>query len=488
MSLADRVLSGALWTFLGAAFKHGARIGLVAVLARLITPAQHGVFVQATIVVGFVQMFVQLGVSYALVQRQDLEPRHEQVALLIALTSGVLGSALLALCATWWLSSANALPYQVLAGALVIRVLAGVPRALLERELQLRTIATIESVAYLCGNGLVTIVLALLGFGFWSLLLGHVAATLLETLLFFRARPTAFSTAWHPKHARDLLAYGTSFTLTRAANYVALQGDAAIIAYAVGPTAASYYSRAYSIMALPASILDAMDATLFPAFAKLQNEPKQLREGYIASLSLVLLVMVPSSALLWIGAPDLVEVLLGPNWKPVNPLLRILAIAVLFRVGYKIPATLARAIGRMDVLLASQLIYAVNIVVGTLIGAHWGVTGATVAVAAVLAVQFVISVLWANRVLELSLSGLLRTAGHSLVCGGLIAAAAAGAVHAARSLQLPSVVRLGAMGLASVVVCAALVRINGGKMLGPDGVRIWQRLRAKFAARAAPAA
>lgn len=487
MSLGDRVLSGALWSFLGAAFKHGARIGIVAVLARLVTPAQHGIFVQATVVVGFVQMFAQLGVSYALVQRQELEPRHEQVALLIALISGLLGSVLLAVCATWWLSGADALPYQVLAGALVIRVLAGVPRALLERELQLRTIATIESASYLCGNGLVTIVLAVLGFGFWALLLGHVAAALVETLLFFRARPTLFSIVWHPAHARHLLAYGTSFTLTRAANYVALQGDAAIIAYAVGPAAASYYSRAYSIMALPASFVDAMDASLFPAFAKLQNEPKQLRDGYVASLSLVLLVMVPSSALLWIGAPDLVEMLLGPNWKPVIPLLQVLAVAVLFRVGYKIPVTLARAIGRMDILLASQLIYAVNIVIGTLVGARWGVAGATVAVAIVLAVQFVISVLWANQVLELGFGGLLRTASHSLVCGSLIAAAAAGAVHATRALQLPSVVRLAAMGLASLVVCAALLGINGGKMLGPDGVRVWQRLRAKFARRAAPA-
>ncbi|MBW2330740.1 MAG: hypothetical protein JRF30_07410, partial [Deltaproteobacteria bacterium] len=60
--------------------------------------------------------------------------------------------------------------------------------------------------------------------------------------------------------------------------------------------------------------------------------------------------------------------------------LRILALGVLFRTGYKISDSLARALGAVYRRAWRQAIYASMVVFGTILGAKWGLTGVGVAV------------------------------------------------------------------------------------------------------------
>ena len=137
-----------------------------------------------------------------------------------------------------------------------------------------------------------------------------------------------------------------------------------------------YYSRAYQLVAMPAMLLgQMMDRVLFPVMASFQHARARLAEAYRRGISLVATVMAPLSVLIVMLAPEIVRVLLGPDWGPVVAPLRVLALGLVCRTGYKISDSLARSVGTVYKRAWRQAIYAALVVTGALVGRRWGITG-----------------------------------------------------------------------------------------------------------------
>ena len=96
-SLTHRTLSGILWTAWGRIAQITLQTAVLAVLARLLTPADFGVVSAALVVIGFSTITSQIGLGPALVQRRDLEQRHTDTAFVASVALGLL------LGATVWL-------------------------------------------------------------------------------------------------------------------------------------------------------------------------------------------------------------------------------------------------------------------------------------------------------------------------------------------------------------------------------------------------
>src|SRR5688572_32962820 len=95
--LTERTLTGFLWMITGSGIQVGLKIGVLAVLARLITPREFGIVSMAIIAVDFSKMFSQMGVGPAIVQRKELENRHLTTGLTLSLMMGLFFAALLVL-------------------------------------------------------------------------------------------------------------------------------------------------------------------------------------------------------------------------------------------------------------------------------------------------------------------------------------------------------------------------------------------------------
>src|SRR5690606_3156614 len=74
--LTERTFTGFLWMMAGSGVQAGVKIGVLAALARLVSPADFGVVGVAVIAVEFPKMFAHMGVGRAIVQRKTLENRH----------------------------------------------------------------------------------------------------------------------------------------------------------------------------------------------------------------------------------------------------------------------------------------------------------------------------------------------------------------------------------------------------------------------------
>src|SRR5439155_1126465 len=190
----------------------------------------------------------------------------------------------------------------------------------------------------------VGVVLALLGAGVLALVTAQMAQTALYTIILVVTRPPALRLLPDRAALGELMYYGGGFTVSKIANYFALQVDNLVVGRWLGAAALGFYGRAYELMAGPPHLLgDAVDRVLFPAMASIQTDTRRLAEAYRRGVALMGLIMLPASLVLFIVAPELILAMLGPRWTAVVTPFQILALGMFLRTSYRISDVTARA-------------------------------------------------------------------------------------------------------------------------------------------------
>lgn len=460
---------GFVWSFGGGVGQAVLSITSIVLLSRLLTPAQFGAAAAASLVVGLAAVVSQVGVGPALVQRKDLD--DDEVAAAFAF-SAVL-SALLALGLYLLAPLFNrvvGLPpdsslLELLSVSLLLLGLAAVPTGLLQRQLRFRAMTAVDLLAAGPGAIGVSLVLAVLGFGAYALVWGAVASALVTALGYgLLARPplprSGPRAIW--RSVRPLLGFGSAYSVSQLGNWLALNADNLVTANLLGPGPLGLYSRAYRLLAEPANVIGgAADKVLFPALAKVRSDQARLRSAYLRATSLVALVAGPASVLLFVLAPELVAVLMGPRWSDVVAPLQVLALVLVPRASYKISGSLTRATGAVVGGAWRQWLYAAEVLVGCTIGARWGVTGVAVGASVAIVLHFLVMLRFSARISP----GLVRAVLVLYVRKHLpvvlvVVAATWGSASLLRGADVPllTLVVAGATGTLSAVATVALLR------------------------------
>jgi PST family polysaccharide transporter len=480
-SMTNRTLSGLFWMALATGANVFALLLVLVVLARLLTPADFGLAAAALMVMGFSAIFSELGIGPAVVQRPELRTAHLRSGFTLSLVLGVLIALLIwaaapAVAGFFRLDGLTPI-IRVLAVAFPVQSLGVIADSLLQRELRFRCLALLEVVAVVVGYGGVGITLAALGFGVWALVGAHLAQMVLKTVLLLLVRPHPAAPQLDRRACGELLYFGGGFTASRFSNYLAGQGEHLVIGRWLGAVALGVYGRAYQLMAAPAVLFgNVLDRVLFPAMVHLQDQPKRLADAYRRGSALIALVIFPVSAVLVVLAPEVVEVLLGPEWQAVTLPLQILGVGMLFRTGCKISDSLVRATGAVYRRTWRQTAYAVAVIAGAWVGQRWGVEGVAVAVLVTLALNFFLMAqlgLWL-----VAMPWRTFAAAHlpGLALAALVAAPVAATAAALRACGCPPLPLLLA-SMAAGLPCLLVVRRLPGVFLGEDGKWIARKLR-----------
>ena len=418
------------------------QIVVLTILARLVTPAEFGVVAAAQVVVSFVNIFQQLGVGPALVQREVLSDQHQRVAFTLTCVLGVV------LTLTLWATAPLIAEFFRLEGlppvlrmislVFVFQSVAVVSASLLQRELAFRKLATVDVLSYGIGYGLVGTVAAWSGLGVWALVAAILAQSAIRSVLLLAARRHPARPSTNRQAAADLLRFGSGFTVGRVFNHLALQGDNLVVGRWLGPTALGLYGRAYQLMASPATVIGtALDKVLFPAMSRIQNDAARLGRSYLRGVGVVAMVMLPTSGFVFVMAPELVALLLGTQWGDVVAPLRVFALGMLLRTGYKLSDSVARAKGAVFNRAWRQAVYAVAVFLGSWLGQELaGVTGVAAGVLAALALNYVMMAQLGLRLAGLSLASFLSAHLRAVPFAALTLGATLGAKAIARGTGL----------------------------------------------------
>jgi O-antigen/teichoic acid export membrane protein len=481
---------------LGAVVQGGVTVGVLAVLARLLSPADFGLVSAGLLVINFCAIFSQGLVGPAVVQHPALREAHVRSAYAISLAGGIALLAVLSLAApaVATLLRADGLTpvVRALAWILPVQGLGAVAEALLRRQLRFRVVASIRMMSYAVGYGVVGIGAALLGGGLWSLVAANAAQVGLNTALLVARQP-------HPKGlriervaARDLLGTSGGIILGNLGSYAARNGDNLVVVRWLGVAALGLYDRAYALMAMPATLVgQVLDDVLFPAMAQIQSDRARVGAAYRRCVAGVALVSLPLSAVIVIAAPEIVVLMLGPKWAAAAVPFRILAVGTLFRTSYKISESLSRALGAVYHSAWRQWAYAALVVAGAIAGRGWGLAGVSWAVLLAIFANYLSTAQLGLRLVSMTWRDYLGAHAAGLKAAAVVGGPALLAASVARAwLPAHPVAILAATLVGAVAVMGPLVSIRPTWLLEADGVWLLERLmrfgRARLGAARAP--
>lgn len=405
--LTQRSFRGALWVMGGTGVEFAVRLLVLVVLARILTPNDFGVVAAALVISGLSQIFSQLGVGPALVQRISLSQKHIDTAFTLSI---LLGAGAYVFILTLSPSIANIFGIQALQEVLPVisisfpvAALAAVPESLLKRDLRFRVLAIINSVSYVIGYGLVGIGLGLLGFGLWALVAAHLGQAAIKAIMCAYCNKRTVKVGIYLHELGHLANFGAGFSIARLANYVAGKADYFVIGRFLGADALGVYTRAYEFLMVPANLVGQVsDKVMFPAMATVQEDNQRLGRAYKNVIGGVAMVSFPLSAIMFVIAPDIIPLLLGEGWDAAVVPFQVLVLILAFRVSYKISDALVRAVGAVYRRAWRQCIYACAVFSGAWTGQFWGLPGASVGVAIAILINYVMMLQLSLTVLPVS--------------------------------------------------------------------------------------
>jgi polysaccharide transporter, PST family len=300
------------------------QMGSQVLLARLLAPSAFGLVAMVVPVVWFAQLFGQLGLLEAVIQRPTISQAELSGLFWVNLAVG-LGLALLLIAASpaiVWLYAEpqTATIAQCLSAVLVFGACSALPMALMNRRLRFVALAVIDvvttAVAAVVGVGA-----ALAGFGFWSLVAMQIANAAGIMVL-------AWSFAgWRPSWPRrvagmySLLRFGSQVTASSLVHALSYNVDNVLLGMTWGAVPLGFYERGMRLMLRPVLQM-AMPFTrvAVPLLSRLQDEPQRYRAAYTRLLRAVLFATTPAIIFATVMAHHLVLLVLGPRWLPAAPL------------------------------------------------------------------------------------------------------------------------------------------------------------------------
>jgi PST family polysaccharide transporter len=374
------------WTLLSYAV--GRLLSLVSsiLLARLLTPADFGLMAMATVIISFVDLFSNLGTAAAIIQQRTLSRELISSLFWLNVAFGVAVTAVLFLLAPL-LAGLYREPrlvevMQCLALTLCVGGLRSVHQALLQRELAFDTLAKVEIAAGLLSlvGG---VVLAVLGFGVWSLVVQSVVWNVFMTVLvwiFSRWRPQM---VFEWASIKTVARYSLNLTGFSVFNYFARNADKFIIGRYLGAQALGNYDLAYRLLLYPINAISSVvGRVVFPAYAKIQDDNAQLRRTFLKIAAAIAFVSFPVMFGLMVVCDQFVLTFFGAKWAPMIKVIAVLApIGALQSIGTTV-GTIYQAKGRTDWLLWWGVAAGSLTVLSFIIGLPWGIEGVATSYAA----------------------------------------------------------------------------------------------------------
>ena len=313
--------------------------GVTIVLARLLTPADYGLFAIALSVQLVGQNVAELGLPAALVRMPEPPSRELQAAtvgflLLVTATAAAIVFVLaFAILPAFDLSSDVLRVAAITLLALPIYSARAVPMAMMDREMRFGRVALVEA-ADTVGFNVFALAAALAGLGVFSLAGAVPVGAALGAIVAWSTQKTVRLPRFDLKRVKPLFAFGSRVSalgvlyLGRDLGYVALIGALG------GASMAGFYAMAKRLFSFPTALAAAVARVMLPALSQ-SGEERPLRAARM--LGQIALVCGLPLALVAGAVQPLIDVVLGPEWIPTSEIVLYGSLALMLTASVASP-------------------------------------------------------------------------------------------------------------------------------------------------------
>ncbi len=373
----DIVKKGIVWNSIGVLGGLSIEFLFGIGLAHILAPSDFGILALITIFISISELFVNSGFSQALIRKLECTDTDYSTAFYFNVFSGFVVYTLLYLSAPYisifYNNQELTTITRVVSLSLLINSLTLVQNAIFVRSLNFKAITKLKIFTSFI-SGTIAIVLAILGFGVWSL----IAKTLLRdtinsTILWFKNK-------WIPCKKFDRIAFkelfrfGNNLLISGLLGIIANNITNLIIAKRFSITELGFYNRAEFIKNLGSvNISGIFTGVSYPALAKLQNNlvnfKALLRQTLLNSTFCIACIMGVTGGL----SKQIVYILLGPSWIPSHDYLKLLSFIGFLYPTLTININLFSVIGNSQKYLKLNLMLQISSLIMAIVAHYWGI-------------------------------------------------------------------------------------------------------------------
>ncbi len=356
-------------------------LGRMAILARLLLPAQFGVYGIAALVLVFLEIFTETGINVFLIQEKKNINEYINTAWTVSIVRGTLISLLILLVTPLIISFFNSPDVRPL---LLLISLVPFLRGFInpsiikfQKELQFNKEFWFRSSIFLFDSA-VAVILVLLTHSPVGLIYGFLAGVVLEIILsfgFVKPRPRL---AFEFKKVKRIVGRGKWVTASGIFSYLSQQGDDAVVARILNTASLGLYQMAYKLSTLPLTeITQVVGKVTFPVFTRIAGDLTRLKKAFVKTTLAMTFLILPFGLILFLFPREIIHFILGARWLGAADALKVLAIFGIIRAILGVPNALFLALEKQKWVANIQLMQFIGLAVSIIpLTIRFGIIGA----------------------------------------------------------------------------------------------------------------
>lgn len=359
-SLQHEAIKGMSWTAFDRFATQIIRFVIGVIIARLLLPSDYGIIGMLAIFMAISQTLLESGFGSALIQKKDRTDIDYSTVFYFNIGIGLLMYLILFIAAPW-IADFYHIPLltsvtRVYMLTLFINSINIVQNAKLKIELRFKTLSII-SVSTQVFTGIIGIIMAYNGWGVWALVYQGVFSSIFQTCLVWWQAHWVPKKEFSKKSFNQLFSYGGKLLVSSMINNIYSNLYTLVIGRKFSSSDVGYFNRANQFATLPSGTLTSVLLSVnFPILSKIQDDDERLVRAYSKLLLGPMFLLYPILfGLIALSAPFIV-MLIGPQWLPCVPFLRIACVGAMFAPLTSINLNLLYVKGRTDLVLKLEFI------------------------------------------------------------------------------------------------------------------------------------
>ncbi|MDR7073185.1 lipopolysaccharide biosynthesis protein [Fictibacillus barbaricus] len=389
-------------------------------LASLLTPGVFGIVGMALVVVGFLYVIQEAGLSSVIVQKKDLTKSILSTAFFLNIIFSIILVILVIAAAPsiarfYHQPSIENLLYYSSAGIIIASV-SITQRGLLMRNKQFKKLTLIDLSAEIL-TGVLSILLAFLGYPILAVGLSMLFRAAIQSfflLLLVGIKDVVGKPDF--RLIKVILPFSINVLGTRVVNFVRNNIDYLLIGKMLGSYSLGLYTIAFQWSTVARFYFSQSIANVaFPEVAKYQNDYEKVGKIYLNLIKNISFVTFPFCIGMALVAPEFILALYKEKWVDVIPILQILMIAGLISSIGTVVGAILKGIGRPDIELKINFYSLISFTILLLLGSTIGLKGVAYAVLINSFTFNIVMTIKVLKILHLSLSDYLNSLKNSLL-------------------------------------------------------------------------
>ena len=432
------------------------------IIARILTPEEIGVFAIAAVFSTLASMFRDFGIAEYLIQERELN--REKIAAALALNVAVSWAMAAAmffgapLIAHFYAYPGVAQVMEVQALGFLMVPFGAVTMAWFRRELNFRPMI-VCNVAGNITSFVVSVWMALTGFGYMSLAWSNVIAIAVTVGLSIWYRPSAFPRWPSIRGMTSIFHFSKFVSLMYIISQVAKGMPEMIIGRVLGAIDVAMFSRGGGLVEMfQRLVMRSVWIICMPYLAKSDREKGTIAPAYAQSVAYLTAVGWPFLAFLALGAFAAIRIVYGSQWDAAVPIAQILCVACAIDLIHNMSREALLTKGLAKEANTLQIILTVLLLLGLLLVLPFGLAGAAIGVAVASACGVIASQWYMSRYVGLRTGDLIKACIPSAIVS-MVAIAPAAIWAAAEGVTTDNYVAFGCVGFA-VTATTWLVAIH----------------------------